>query len=489
MACVHALRLPAFFAALVLGIAALAGCGGDSGGGAADESAASFAPASVTALISLNSDFDSEQWNTAEELLDKFPARDDLVDELRSAFTEEGIDFETEVKPAIGERVDVVLPAGGGLDGDFVLVTKAKDQAKMDTLLEQGDDPPAHEVIDGWTVIADEQATIDSFQREVEGEKLEDTEAWKEAGVESPDGALATVFVNGREATDELRQQLNRAGAAGAFPDAQLEWARVTAEAVSNGIRVEGTAKSSGGSGSIENFAPKLLEDVPAGVLALLSFNGQQGAAQLKEQLEGTPGLQNDLGEIERFLGTTLDELTELFAGEGVLYVRAGAPLPEVTLVLEQADPAAAVATLDRLARSAGGFLDARPEESTIDGVSVKTLTLGPVKVSYAGFDGKLVLTSLAAAISNRSGVDKLADDAEFQAASEAAGLPDESAGFLYLRLGELAELATGYAELAFGESGIPPEVDANLRPLQSLLAFSSQDGDESHFTGFLELE
>jgi len=487
MARVNALRI-----VFLAGAVALAGgCGGNGGssGGLGADSASSIAPASAPVLVSVTSDLDSEQWNTVEDLVEKFPGREQLLSELRSSFTEEGIDFEQDVKPVLGERVDLVL-----LDlenqNDFVIVTKAKDQDKMDALLEKGDDPPEHEVVDGWTVIADEQATIDRFQQAAEGEALEDTEAFKQATEELPDDTLATIFVNGRQATEALKEELSESGAAGALQQQKLEWVGVALEAVSNGVRLEGAAKASGTGEAIKNFTAKLLDDVPAGALAVVSFQGKGGADQLRKQLEANPALQGQLAQMEQFLGTTLDEVAEIFNGEGVLYVREASPFPEVTLLLEQADPARVVATLDKVAARAGAFLGARPVASSVDGIPVKNLALGQVTITYGGFDGKLALTNVGSALGDlREEGDKLADDPDFKAASETAGLPEESGGLVYVNLQEAIELGTRYAQLADGGDNIPPEVEANARPLQSFIMFASQEGDESHFTGFLEIE
>ena len=94
----------------------------------------------------------------------------------------------------------------------------------------------------------------------------------------------------------------------------------------------------------------------------------------------------------------------------------------------------------------------------------------------------------------SRSGIEdrrasggKLADDGEFEEAKEALELPDENAGFLYINVRDAIEVGRGFAE-ASGER-LPAELDENIRPLRSLLTYSSQDGDESHFAGLLGIE
>ena len=86
-----------------------------------------------------------------------------------------------------------------------------------------------------------------------------------------------------------------------------------------------------------------------------------------------------------------------------------------------------------------------------------------------------------------RDGGESLEDDTAFREAKEAAGLPNETAGFVYVDLEEAIELGTSFARVA-GES-VPPDVEANTRPLQSFLMYSSQDGDETRFAGFVGIE
>ncbi len=463
-----------------------AGCGGGGGGGGlADESGASVAPATVPVFVSMNSDLDSEQWNTAEDLLDKFPGSDRVIAELRKSLTEEGVDYERDVKPALGDEVSIVwLDFENGGD-NVVVVADAKDEAKMNELLAKGDDPPRHEQVDGFTVIADEQAAIDRFKQARGEETLEDNEVFTQAVEDLPTETIAQVFVNGRRATEALQGELSGLGAASALRNQKLEWASVALESVSNGIRLVGHAKGAGG--TVENYTPKLLSSVPAGALAVISFRG--AGDQVAGQLEQNPSLQGQLSQLEQVLGTTLEELTKLFGGEGVLYVREAAPIPEITLLLEHANPTDAVATVDRLVARAGTLTSLRPTTSTVEGVTVKTLSFGNFAVSYAGFDGKLVLTTNQTAVGDIRGglAENLTADADFEAAGETAELGDQTAGFIYMNVRRTLELAAGFARLA-GQD-IPPELDANSRPLQSFLMHASREGDETSFTGFLEIE
>jgi len=115
----------------------------------------------------------------------------------------------------------------------------------------------------------------------------------------------------------------------------------------------------------------------------------------------------------------------------------------------------------------------------------VKYVEIQGVRISYATFDGLLALTSGTAGLRDARGDGgKLPGDERFEAAKDAAGLGDETAGFVYVDLKDAIPLLEGFAGLA--DEQIPPEVSANLAPLESFLSHASQDGDEIRFGGFL---
>jgi hypothetical protein len=65
--------------------------------------------------------------------------------------------------------------------------------------------------------------------------------------------------------------------------------------------------------------------------------------------------------------------------------------------------------------------------------------------------------------------------------------MPDDNGGFLYVNLKDAVEVAKNYAQIS--GTTIPPDVDANLQPLQALLVYGSESGGTSHFAGFLRIQ
>ena len=102
--------IPVLLVAALLPV--LAGCGsGSDVGGAAD-----VVPADVFLYASVDTDFDGEGWAALEEFAARFPGGDNLlaVARRRGQLGEEGIDFETDVKPALGDEVALRRPRRAG---------------------------------------------------------------------------------------------------------------------------------------------------------------------------------------------------------------------------------------------------------------------------------------------------------------------------------------------------------------------------------------
>ena len=130
----------AFATAVLVAFALLlAACGGSSSaksssasGGA---SGADATPADAAVFVSVNTDLSSSQWKTVDTLLDKFPGKDKTLADARASFeTQSGLNWETDVKPALGPELDfVVLDASN--TGGGVALTQPKDQGKFDALV------------------------------------------------------------------------------------------------------------------------------------------------------------------------------------------------------------------------------------------------------------------------------------------------------------------------------------------------------------------
>jgi uncharacterized protein DUF3352 len=493
--------LPAALAAATV----LAACGGAELGGAGGSTpeGAELLAAGTPVFVTINGNVDSGQWQAAQALLQRFPSGQETIDSILGEITDGGAQLETDVLPALGPEVDIAvldLPQDG--DPAVVMLTQPTDPSKLEKLLTEADEAPVWREVDGWYVVADSEENIDRALN-AGGDSLADSNAFEEAMGGLPDETLARVYLDGPallEAVAAGAKDQGGLGQLGANPvellgsGDKLEYAALALLAEEQGLRVEGVARSEQDPG-LEPAAAELPGLVPADVLLYGSFNGlDQGLSQLLETMgKQTPDFDRTLAQLELVLGVSVDDdLLPIFAGEGALYVRAGAPIPEVTLVLSPDDPAKAGATLDKLVAAAslfgpggeGGMPPFTVTDTTIAGVAAKKLEINDqVSVYYATVDDHLVVTTAVKGIADLvAGGASLADDPLFQEARDTAGTPDETLGFVYVNL----ERAVGFADTLGMLDGEKPELAANLKPLRYLLVDATGDGAEAQFSGFL---
>jgi Protein of unknown function (DUF3352) len=464
-------RLAVLLAGLVLGAT---GCGGSDTAATGGAGAAAIAPENAALYATINTDLDSEEVDQLEELLAKFPDRERLLAEIQKGLAEEDLSWETDIKPALGETLDVVLL--GLSDEDVVAILKPADEAKLKALLDKGGEPNASRKIDGWTVIADDEAVLDRFENARSSGALEDNAEFNEAMDGLPEEALVKLYVNGDAATEAA----GRAGASSSSAN-RVESFAAALGAESSGIRVEGVLASEleDDLASKEPYEATLLDAAPEGALAFVSGNGYDA---VEKSLRDVPGTFNQLRE---FLGVDIEGVTELFEGEFAFWIGQGAPIPEVTFLAEVDDEQRAIAALDRLA----GVVPGGQQRTTeVDGVQAKQVVVEGFPITYASFDGKVIATTRPGAIADvREDGESLADDPDFEQAKEDAGMPGETFGFVYLNVERLAALVEGFAGVS-GEE-IPPEVARNLEPLGSFVLSSSGEPEDLEVSAFLSIE
>ena len=466
-------------AALLAGcLLAVTGCGGSENTAASGgEGAASIVPKSAALYVSVDTDLDSDQVNQLEELLAKFPDRDKLFEEVQSGLAEEKLDWKTDVEPALGKTLDLAVL--NLRREDAVGILKPGDEAKLKALLAKGDDKPVTRKVDGWTLIADDAATLDRFEDARADGSLEDNARFQDAMAELPDEALAKLYVNGAAVTAAA----DEAGAASSSKN-KLEAFAAALGAESSGLRLDGALKADlqDDLASVEPYEPKLLEAAPKEAYAFLSGNGY---GKVAESLKSVPGVYTQL---RQYLGIDADALAGLFEGEFALWVSKGIPIPEVTFLSEAKDGKDSLAAVDRLVRMVAASGSAERRTTEIDGVPATQVVVDGITITYAAFDGKVIVTTRPGAIADvRGGGDSLADDSTFQDAGKDADLGDSTFGFLYLNVPELVELVEGYAGLS-GES-IPPEVSRNLEPLGAFLLQAGGKPEDLKLSAFLAID
>jgi hypothetical protein len=472
------MRRPLLSLVVLITVLAIAGCGGGGSSGSATGTAsgAEVTPADAIAFISVNTDRDSGQWQQADDLLQKFPLRDEIIRGLNEELSDEGVDFRRDVLPVLGPTLDIAVVGFEGGDPQVVGLAQPADKAKFNELLEKGDQPAVHTELEGWTVFSDTQATLDAFTK-AGGEKLADSDAFGDAMDELPEDANAKAYLDGGRLFSLLERELPgfTGGQAG-----ELDWVSFALSSEDDGWKLQGAVKSDQSTGAA--FTPTLLDRVPAGSLFLATFKGTQGTF---DQLRKNPQFSRQSAQLEQLLGVRFDDLARILEGESAFYVREGSPFPEVTLITKPADPQAALRTVDRAVGKLAGFAGgARPTRTQIEGVDARKLALGRVTLYYGVKDDVLITTISPAAFGDVGS--SIEDDDTYSNAVEAAGVPDETSGIFYVNIKDAIPLIEGFAQIA-GEQ-LPPDVSANVAPLVSLIGYGVTEDGIATFSALLQV-
>lgn len=502
MSRVRSVRLPASLCLAAL-LPFVAACGSDGGGvgGAAD-----VVPGDVALYMSFDTDFDGDQWAAVEELAARFPDGENflqtIVDDLES---EEDIDFERDVEPALGPEAAVavlelppteLLAPQGDLDTpeeQVVVLLQPDDQAAFERLVAKSSDPLVTREIEGWQAVSDQEEWLDRFEAGLDDSRLGESDDFQEAMGDLDEGALVRFYASG----EVLQAEAAVDPELGAFlGDGGVSAVGFAARAEDGGVRLDGTGVLTddfAGTFSTDPYEPSLPEEVPGDVLAYFSSGNLEGVISgYRDMLaEAVPELETQLGMAEGVLGVSLEEdIAPLFSEEVAVYVRPAALVPELTLVTRVDGEEEAVGTVDSLVEGAAAF--GAPVGSAlrteVDGIEVREVPLSPQSsMFYAAFDGLLVVTSSRDGIAElREDDGRLADEEAFREATDRAGLPDETEGFGYVDLGDALPLLLGFATLGNAAVG---EADEYLDPLESLVFYGDEDGDTASFTVFLGID
>ena len=487
--------------AAVAPLAALAllagGCGGSKGSASGSGAGATVVPASAVVYLSVNSDLGSDQWKKVDALSKKFPGRAKALADFRKELAKQSLDFQKDVKPALGPEIDVAWLdfADGGKN--MVFLTQPKDEAKFDALVAKANssdpkDKAYTTKVGDWTALAESQATLDRLKSAQNGSKLADDSSFKDAVADLPDEALVKVYVNGgavRQAAQQgLAPSVPQSGLLGkAIPN--LEWLSASASAASNGVGFQAGVKSSGT--KTKSYKSELVDRLPAGALLDLSFNNLSSSLRRVMNQFGS-SFQSQKAQLEQVLGITENDLLKLLSNEGALAVypnARGERYPSVELLLKVTDEAKArklLARLSALAPMAGATV----KRVTIAGVAAHELVVsGEVSVDYGVLDGVLAVSNSRSALAglSRGGV-KLGSDPVFTDARSAAKAPSSTTGFAYVNLrGLVAEVFKVLGGLGPGSD--TAELRANLAPLRSFFAYGARKGDVTHLNGFLVIK
>ena len=437
---------------------------------------ASFAPADAVVVASVATDTDSSQWQKAERVLERIPgARDGLVSAVQQGLSEDGLHYETDVAPALGDEVLIVVTA----KLRPIVLLEPKDDEKLDALLAKSDEKVVRGEVDGRVALAEKDADLAEYRAALERGTIEGDESFA-AGLEAlPEESLGFVWVDMAALTDDLSSIVEQATKEKV--DLGIDWLSASLAAQDDGFLVAMGIRMPGGNDT--HYEPKLFRRVPADAVVAVSFGGTQGAL---DRLEGQVDLDELSKAIEEQTGVSLDGLVDAFSGEGVLYVRpSGADVPDVTLALAPPDPGKTWGTVDRLAHAAAKQEHVKVSTSSENGLEVSTLAVEGATIRYARLDADtIVVTSGEDALALLAGDGpKLVDSEGYRRAAKDVGLEERTKGFVYVDVDGMLPLIESLA----GES-VPAQVRDGFEAVDSVVFQSSGDGDTTRVTGFVRV-
>jgi hypothetical protein len=482
----------ALVAAALAGAAFLAaGCGGTSGLGAG---AAGIVPASVPAYIAIDTDPDSSQWKTVNDLAGRFPDKQKAVDSIKRDLRKDpGLDWDRDIKPALGPEVDVVWLDLAHDGQDAVGLMQPTDEDSFKRAIAKGNANAKHPgdrlfyaKVGGWEVVADTKAKVDRFRRESQagGARLADDPTFQKGMDAVADDAVVKAWVSGAKIMDRLndsvepdvRKFITKAGT--------LDWVVAAVRASSDGVRFDTVVRGTPGElfrnvHAGKGFHAALPDEVPADANFYVTFHGSRG---MLDGLTNNPLLQRP--DAKPFVGI-VRSIGAIFEGENAFYVRKGTDrVPEVTLVTEPRPGTNGTAILDRILRRFRSDIGIAPEHSRIAGEDARTLDFGPFQVDYATLGDKFVVSDLPRGIQSlKEGGPKLAESETFKDALDKSGMPSKTQGFFYVNV----RGGLGLVQRLSNEP-IPAEVKRNLKPLRSAVEYAATRPSEVQVTLFVRI-
>jgi hypothetical protein len=404
--------------ALVVVVVVAAGCGGAKPAG----DAAELVPPSTLAFVSLDTDL-----GAVPRVLDRFPFGSSTLKAIRRALL---------LRPSMGPRLELAVFKSG-----TVSFVQPPDEKRFEATLRARE---LHARIRGWTVVTEQPALLD-LVRHHEG-RLADLPAYRDATKRLHRDAVVRAYAaSGAAGLVTRRIPLGRAR--GLVPP-KRSWVAAALSAKGDELRLE--LHTRGAKSAPARTTSDLASRIPAGSILAVGLGGGIGRV---------PG---DL----RVGGVDVQGIADALGGEAVAYVRAGLPFPEVTLASKPKDPQRAVRAVARLVRELGRP-KAPPVPTTVDGVTLQDVVLGAIDIYYGTFDGMLVVSDSTAAVGAlRSHGDKL----------KVPGLPDATNGFLYLDVEHALPAVKAFAKLA--NQTVPARLEADVKPLKTLVLYGTRDGD-----------
>jgi hypothetical protein len=395
-------------------VAVVAGCGGPK----PTSDAAELVPPNALSFVTLQTDLGS-----LPKVLNRFPVGPRALKAIRQNL---------KLKSTMGPQLDLAIFKAG-----TVGFTQPADEQAFEASLGP---KQVHARIRGWTVFTENASLLHLVQHH-KG-KLSELPAYIEAMGRLPGAAVARAY--------GAKGALAASGVHTSLPDLEGTSKWTSAALVAHGDSLKLEVHTKGPTGPQQKSSTDLVSKIPADSVLAFGFGGL-GSAQ---------------SNLQQVAGVDVQALVDALGGQAVGYVRPGLPFPDATIASQPKDPAKAVREIGRLITQLSKAKKP-PGTTTVDGVTLHDAALGAIDIYYGTFDGLFVVSNSTGSIARlRSTGDRL----------KVPGLPDKTNGFLYLDVELALPAARVFAKLA--NQQIPADVDANLKPLKTLVAYGTREGD-----------
>jgi hypothetical protein len=445
-----------------------------------------FVPSDVVIYAHVTINSDSHQWDLAGDLRDSLPNITALLQSDTSALaipSARAVDLSHEVLPWAKDDIALLGVPGPKKTTPEAYVVGVGDEGKADQFLaalSPGGKSKQAKVGDATlTVYATGLATAHSGDEALFGNVAAvraalDTQSGGAPGLQgSEQDAARAALPNVRLAEVYLSQAGIRrflAGRQGSATqlDTFVDYGASTGMAASARARDDGVAidvvsdldprleaRSPTIFASLPQFEPSLADEAGSGALGYVGV-GDLGPAlnnALATAGAGAQGLAGSLRALAQSLAQEagvdpLKDLLPALGGQAALVAEPTDTVPYASLIVDGVDEQKANGALASLqaplvrSLSRGGAQVPAFQTNEVDGVAVHSLQISPsVNLSYAVFDGKLVISTQPEGIAQvRSDGDSLAGTGSYKAATDP--LPDRVSALVFLNLDEVLGLA-----------------------------------------------
>jgi len=469
-------RRRALAAAIVAGIVVvvvvlLVGGGGGGGTNAPIAGgAAKLVPDDALVWVHVSTDGDRNAVRRARSAAARFPSYDRLRSNVLQRLSVGG----EAVQSWLGKEAGLALLDSSSGTAASLVVLDARDAKKARAFVSKGRPTETYEsvqiyrygsvssaFVDGFVVLGQPDALHQAINLAT-GEdvnSLASAASYRQALRGLPADRVADAYLT----SGGVRRLLDPAGgvlgAAGTLLDRPGLQATGLSLAVGSGVaRVNVHSLSSGGGkAAFPPFTPKLVGEVPSGVLAYLGVRGFDTALG---RLLGVAG-----GSLAQVF-TKVQPLLAPLHGEVALFATSRAPAPILTAIAAAPDQAAVRGSLAKL----GGA------HSRVAGVDVTTVRSGAFSLSAAAYDGKVVISTAPEGITAaRTHKSSLTGDMDFRSV---VGTPSGTlTSLVFLDFDQLLRLGE---QTGLNDSRAYQAVREDLRQVRAVGARSTGGGGDT---------